>query len=209
MKRKQLRQTICLWMVCTCLFLACGCSSAQKASVQTQDAQDSTAEAATQPQTQESQEIPSGLGTGTEAEAGPGNEDLQIQTVDGIEVVSGRVERVSGGTAYTPNAGSGYFTVNGTIADDSEIAISFHPVGVLRYELTMNAAEEKTVKAEIRVYKKGELLVSCVQEQMDLQEGSNEIDVCIDTGEGSACYGTYDLRCYLDGCLVSNTEYEA
>lgn len=203
MKRQRFFCTLCAaCMVCVCLTSLCGCSSGRKTTATTKT--ETTTEAqSTEPETTErsaedkTRALQALLGMGQ-----------QLQQVDGVQVVSGRVERVTG-SVYTPNSGSGFFTVNGTIAGNSEIMITFHPVSVLRYKLALRADSDKTVRAEIRLCKKGELLVSCVQEEMELQVGQNDVDVCIDTGENSPCDGTYDLYFYLDGRLVSQNEYEA
>ena len=202
MKRQRIRSAFCLLcMACACLFVFCGCSKPQ-------DSAGSTT-AASQQETTAPEEAAATEAQQTQAAYAPQEDAAQIVQMDGVEVIYGRVERVSGSMVYTPDAGSGYFTVNGTIAEDSEIAISIHPTGVLRYNVTLDAQAEKTVKAEIRVYKKGALLVSCVNPETALQQGSNKIDVCIDTGEGEACRGTYDLQLYLDDLLVRTDTYEA
>lgn len=133
----------------------------------------------------------------------------QVRQIDGVEVVSGTVERVGNNSAYSPSPGSGYFTVNGIIEKNSEIMFTIGSVTLMRYKLVLDSVEERTVKAEIRVYKKGEMLLSCTQEQMQLKKGANNVDVCLDTGEDVACNGTYDLMFYLDGVLVNKYIYEA
>lgn len=189
----RIRRTLCSVLACLCLFLMCGCSD-----VQTPTVPDTTAsDAATQSEPADA-DVTAGFG-----------EDVRILPMDGIEIVSGSVEPVSGGMVYTPDPGSGFFTVNGTIAEDSMIAITIRPVGVLRYKLTLDAQEEKTVRTEIRVFKNDKMLVSCVQEETHLVKGENSIDVCIDTNEGHACSGVYNVRCYMDDRLVFGTDYHA
>ena len=220
MKKKRLRIAKAFGLTslaCAFLLTAHGCSPAQKTSTNGQAATEAESTSAAETETQQFPEAGTGLQvhpqTASDPDAGVGFgvgfDKQQIQHVDGIDVLSGRVERVGGSMIYTPAPGDGFFTINGTIADNSEIAISIHPVGVLRYKLSLKAETERTVKAEIRVYKNNELLVSCEQAEMRLQEGANDVDVCIDTGEGHPCDGTYDLRFYLDDCLVSANEYEA
>ena len=207
MKRKQewIKSTVCVLLtVCTCLLIFSSCSSSSKVVVR----EPSTTEPETSA-TEPAPETQAQVETVTAEKTGVGFESPLIQRLEGVEVLSGRVERVGSGTVYSPGAGSAFFTINGTIAEDSEIEISIHPVSVLRYQLSLNAKTEKTVKAEIRVYKRSELLVSCQQDKMKLQEGVNSVDVCVDTGEGSPCDGIYSLRFYLDGKLVSENEYEA
>ena len=133
----------------------------------------------------------------------------KVQAVDGVQITSGTVERVgSGGIDYTPASGSGCFSINGKLADNSEIALSIHPVGVLRYKLLLQADTDRTVKAEVRAYKQEELLAAYEQEGLQLQAGENTIDACIDTGENQLLRGVYSLRFYIDGKLVSETMYE-
>lgn len=201
-KWKHAGKTACLTgMVCTYLLTAYGCTHAPKAAVQQPATTTAEQETTTEPETQAESTTRSGVGF-------EAYDSMQIEHLDGVEIVSGKVERVGGGMVYTPSTGAGYFTINGTIADDSEIAITIHPVSVLRYKLSIDMDAEKTVKGEIRIYKKGAMLVSCVQEEMALHEGTNDVDVCIDTGEGTPCDGTYSVRFYMDGTLVSGTIYE-
>ena len=133
----------------------------------------------------------------------------QVQTVEGLQVVSGKVVRVGGGIDYTPASGSGFFTINGKLADNNEIAFSINPVSVLRYTLSVQADTDRTVKAEIRAYKQNTMLAAYEQEALHLQAGENTVDACIDTGENRPCQGLYSLRFYIDGCLVAETEYES
>ena len=132
----------------------------------------------------------------------------KVQIVDGVQITSGTVERVGGSIDYTPAAGSGCFTINGKLTDNSEIALSINPVGVLRYKLSLHADADKTVRAEIRAYKQEELLSAYEQDGLQLHAGENTIDACIDTGENQPCRGVYCLRFYIDGKLAAETEYE-
>lgn len=204
-RTKRFRKAICLILGCICLLLAYGCSPAKEASSagETSASSETTTDTST---TQAQPETSSGADMGESKTESVMGADLIVQHMDGIDVISNRVERVSSGMTYTPNPGEGYFTVNGTITGDSEIVISINPVSVLRFKVSLRSDTAKTVHAEVRMLKEGKLLVSCEQENMELQEGINDIDVGIDTGEGDGCKGTYNLYLYFDGVLVSEGE---
>ena len=203
MKRRQIKCFVllmCAAFVCPAVLSSCSSDAQMPSAAETTaaDEQKTAASAIPEPGTDSDLKSLLGIAGGS-----------QVRRVDGIEIVSERIEPVSGSMIYTPNPGGGFFTVNGTIAKNSEIVISVRPYSVLRCKLVLNSDAKKTVKAEICLYKKGELLTSCTQEKMALLEGANDIDVCIDTGEGSPCSGLYAVQFYLDDVLVSENEYEA
>ena len=183
-----------------CLLVLCGCTGTTAPQGQSQTAlQDGEASSSAET---ESRPADQGVGFGFAA----GRPSDPVQTVQGLQVVSGAVVKMSRNAMhFAPVSSAGTFAINGRLSADSEIAFCINPTGILNYKLTLNVDEDKEVKAEIRVYKDGAQLASHVQEGVLLQAGECDVDACIDTGEKTACTGMYTIRFYIDDCCVSET----
>ena len=130
--------------------------------------------------------------------------DANIDSVDGIKVVSGTFEKPKQGEMnYAPVDESAFFAVDNEIIVKGTLTISDNTNGILHYNLAMKLDSAMEVEAKIQVFKDGEELAVYVDKSLSLPAGETVLNACVDTKESAPCSGEYMVRVYINGSLIS------